>query len=130
MKFVVVFRIINKQSQKYIYEFMSWINLETDSKIADLKQNSGYSLIFKHSSRCSISLMAKRRMDMDLADLPDQVKPYFLDLIAYRSISNLISETFQVHHESPQLLLIKDGECILDQSHGDISITEVLTLIK
>lgn len=109
---------------------MSWINLETESEITDLKQNSGYSLIFKHSTRCSISMMAKRRVDMDLADLPTDVKPYFLDLIAYRSVSSLIAETFQVHHESPQLLLIKDGECILDQSHGDISISEILTLIK
>ena len=109
---------------------MSWINLETESKIADLKQNEGYSLIFKHSTRCSISMMAKKRVDMDLEDLPADVKPYFLDLIAYRSVSSLVAETFQVHHESPQLLLIKDGECILDQSHGDISIAEVLTLIK
>lgn len=109
---------------------MSWINVENESAIADLKQNTGYSLIFKHSTRCSISMMAKKRVDMDLDDLPADVKPYFLDLIAYRSVSAFIAETFQVHHESPQLLLIKDGECILDQSHGDISIAEVLTLIK
>ena len=109
---------------------MSWINVENESAIADLKQNAGYSLIFKHSTRCSISMMAKKRVDMDLDDLPADVKPYFLDLIAYRSVSAFIAETFQVHHESPQLLLIKDGECILDQSHGDISIAEVLTIIK
>ena len=60
----------------------------------------------------------------------DKVTPYFLDLIIFRSVSALIAETFQVHHESPQLLLIKDGECILDQSHGDISIAEVLTFVK
>lgn len=109
---------------------MSWINVENESAIADLKQSAGYSLIFKHSTRCSISMMAKKRVDMDLDDLPADVKPYFLDLIAFRSVSAFIAETFQVHHESPQLLLIKDGECILDQSHGDISIAEVLTLIK
>ncbi|HET8828391.1 MAG TPA: bacillithiol system redox-active protein YtxJ, partial [Pelobium sp.] len=80
--------------------------------------------------RCSISLMAKKRVDMDLEDLPDTVKPYFLDLIAYREISNQVAELFQVHHESPQLLLIKDGECVLDQSHGDISIEETLEIIK
>ena len=130
MVFKIIFSIIKNQFQKKYFKQMSWINLETESEITDLKQNSGYSLIFKHSTRCSISMMAKRRVDMDLADLPEQVKPYFLDLITYRSISNLIADTFHVHHESPQLLLIKDGECILDQSHGDISISEVLTLIK
>jgi bacillithiol system protein YtxJ len=75
-------------------------------------------------------MMAKKRVDMDLEDLPADVKPYFLDLITFRSVSALIAETFLVHHESPQLLLIKDGECILDQSHGDISIAEVLTFVK
>ncbi|MFC5282846.1 bacillithiol system redox-active protein YtxJ [Pedobacter alpinus] len=109
---------------------MNWIKLEDISQLNEVKANAGYSVIFKHSTRCSISMMAKKRVDMDLDDLPETVKPYFLDLIAYREISNQIAEVFSVHHESPQLLLIKDGECILDQSHGDISIEETLELIK
>lgn len=109
---------------------MSWITLNSKNQLNDIKAAEGYSVIFKHSTRCSISLMAKKRVDMDLEDLPDTVKPYFLDLIAYREISNEIAELFQVHHESPQLLLIKDGECVLDQSHGDISIEETLEIIK
>lgn len=109
---------------------MSWIKLEEKDQLQEIKANPGYSIIFKHSTRCSISMMAKKRVDMDLSDLPDGVKSYFLDLIAHREISNQIAEIFQVHHESPQLLLIKDGECILDQSHGDIAIEETLELIK
>lgn len=109
---------------------MSWIKLEDHNQLKDIKANNGYSVIFKHSTRCSISMMAKKKVDMDLVDLPETVKPYFLDLIAHRDISNQISELFQVHHESPQLLLIKDGECILDQSHGNISIEEALGIIK
>ncbi len=109
---------------------MSWIKLDNDNQLKEIKADNGYSIIFKHSTRCSISMMAKKRVDMDLSDLPTTVKPYFLDLIAHRGISNQISEAFQVHHESPQLLLIKDGECILDQSHGDISIEDTLDLIK
>lgn len=108
---------------------MSWIQLESLPQLQDIKANEGFSVIFKHSTRCSISMMAKKRVDMDLDDLPATVKPYFLDLIAHRDISNQIAELFQVHHESPQLLLIKDGECILDQSHGEISIEETLELI-
>jgi bacillithiol system protein YtxJ len=109
---------------------MSWIKLDNDNQLKEIKADNGYSIIFKHSTRCSISMMAKKRVDMDLSDLPTIVKPYFLDLIAHRGISNQISEAFQVHHEYPQLLLIKDGECILDQSHGDISIEDTLELIK
>ena len=108
---------------------MSWIKLDQISQLNDIKADEGFSIIFKHSTRCSISMMAKKRVDMDLSDLPSTVKPYFLDLIAHREISNQIAELFQVHHESPQLLLIKNGECILYQSHSDISIEEVLEVI-
>lgn len=109
---------------------MNWIPLENETQLSEIKQQAGYSIIFKHSTRCSISMMAKKRVDMDLDELPETVKPYFLDLIAYRDLSNKVAEIFQVHHESPQLLLIKDGECILDQSHGDITIDEVIGLIE
>ncbi|MBK0382035.1 bacillithiol system redox-active protein YtxJ [Pedobacter sp. SD-b] len=109
---------------------MSWIKLEDSKQLQEIKLAAGYSLIFKHSTRCSISMMAKKRVDMDLDDLPENVTPYFLDLIAHREISGQIAELFQVHHESPQLLLIKDGDCVLDQSHGDISIEETLGLIN
>ncbi|HEX7366582.1 MAG TPA: bacillithiol system redox-active protein YtxJ [Pelobium sp.] len=109
---------------------MSWIALNNLDQLNQIKADKGYSIIFKHSTRCSISMMAKKRVDLDLDDLPKTVKPYFLDLLANRNISAEIAEVFQVHHESPQLLLIKDGECILDQSHGDISIEETLEVIK
>lgn len=109
---------------------MSWITLNSLEQLDAIKAEKGYSIIFKHSTRCSISMMAKKRVDMDLDDLPATVSPYFLDLIANREISNQIATLFHVHHESPQLLVIKDGECILDQSHGDISIEEALEVIK
>jgi bacillithiol system protein YtxJ len=51
-------------------------------------------------------------------------------LISYRDISAQIAETFQVHHESPQILLIKNGDCILDASHSDISADEVAEVIN
>ncbi len=75
-------------------------------------------------------MMAKRRFELDWDNLPENIPLYFLDLIQYRDISNQIAEQFQVYHESPQLLLIKDGECILDQSHGGISVDEALTMIS
>ncbi|MDB5005249.1 MAG: ytxJ [Mucilaginibacter sp.] len=108
---------------------MAWIQLQSAEQLNNIKQQQGYSLIFKHSTRCSISMMAKRRFELDWEDLPENMPLYFLDLIQHRDISNQIVQLFQVHHESPQLLLIKDGECILDQSHGGISIEEALSEI-
>ncbi len=109
---------------------MNWIQLRSADQLNEIKSLPGYSIIFKHSTRCSISMMAKRRFELDWDELPEEMPLYFLDLIQYRDISNQIAEQFQVYHESPQLLLIKDGECILDQSHGGISVDEALTMIQ
>lgn len=109
---------------------MNWTALDSVNQLDEIKQQPGYSIIFKHSTRCSISMMAKRRFELDWEQLPESLPLYFLDLIKHRDISNKIAEQFQVHHESPQLLLIKNGECILDQSHGGISVEETLEMVQ
>lgn len=103
---------------------MSWIQLTSSQQLADIKNSAGYSIIFKHSTRCSISLMAKKKFELDWDALPADTTLYFLDVLGYRDISNAVAEQFQVHHESPQLLLIKNGECIYETSHGEISAEE------
>lgn len=109
---------------------MNWTPLISLEQLNDIKKDQNYSLIFKHSTRCSISAMAKKRFELDEEELPKQIKLYFLDLIAFREISNAIADVFQVHHESPQMLLIKNGECILDQSHSDISVPEIAEIVN
>jgi bacillithiol system protein YtxJ len=109
---------------------MQWKNITDVAQVSQIKQQEGYSLIFKHSTRCSVSLMAKKRFEMDWSILPEDTSLYFLDLISYRDISAQVAETFQVHHESPQILLIKNGDCILDASHSDISAEEVAEVIN
>lgn len=109
---------------------MNWIILHHLNEVDDIKKASGFHVIFKHSTRCSVSLMAKKRFEMDWDLIPETTKLYFLDLISHRDISAHIAEIFQVHHESPQVLVIKDGECILDSSHSDISAEEVAEHIK
>lgn len=109
---------------------MQWKNITDPNQISDIQKETGYSLIFKHSTRCSVSMMAKKRFELDWDAIPADTNLYFLDLISYRAISAQIAETFQVHHESPQILLIKDGQCILDASHSDISAEEVAEVIS
>ncbi|SOD18130.1 bacillithiol system redox-active protein YtxJ [Pedobacter xixiisoli] len=108
----------------------NWIDLNQIQQIEEIKAAEGYTVIFKHSTRCSISLMAKRTFERDWDAIPTNVSFYFLDLINHRDISAHIAETFQVHHESPQLLLIKNGDCILDASHSDISADEVAEVMS
>lgn len=109
---------------------MKWTLLETQQQLQEIKSSEQYSLIFKHSTRCSISMMAKKRFELDWDALPENINLYFLDLIRYREISNTIADIFAVHHESPQLLLIKDGECIHESSHGEISAEETAEQIS
>lgn len=104
---------------------MNWIQLTDEAGIAEIIHNSQLrpQLIFKHSTRCSISSMALARLERGTA--PAHIDFHFLDLIRYRSVSNQVAETFSVHHESPQVLLIVKGECIYEESHSGISMNDI-----
>lgn len=101
---------------------MNWNKLTSESQLETIKAESAQQpvLIFKHSTRCSISAMALSRMERNWDDAAG-IKPYYLDLIANRSISNQVASKFGVDHESPQILLIQNGECVYDASHMGIS---------
>lgn len=80
-------------------------------------------VIFKHSTRCSISVMVLNRLERETQ--PNNIIFYYLDLIQHRDISNTIAEKYLVHHESPQCLIIKNGECVYDESHNGISMNDI-----
>ena len=109
---------------------MNWIHLTTEEQLENIKLKSATNpqVIFKHSTTCSISKMAFSRFER--AEAPDSIDFYYLDLLNYRSISNAIAEIFQVHHESPQVLLIKNGECVYDESHYGIMMDELLEQVS
>jgi bacillithiol system protein YtxJ len=81
-------------------------------------------VVFKHSTRCSISRMALK-LTTSQWDLPATVRPLLLDLLAHRDVSLDISETLNIHHESPQMLVIRDGKCIHHANHHHIDPTAV-----
>lgn len=78
--------------------------------------------IFKHSTTCGISRMAIKQFEAQYDFEPSELQPYYLDLKAYRAISNEIAARFQIMHESPQMLLIKNGTLVYADSHGGISV--------
>lgn len=87
-------------------------------------------IIFKHSTACPVSAMAKKRLESDWNSIqPDNCDFYFLDLIRYRALSNDIASHFGVRHESPQALLIQNGKCVFDASHQAIKLKEFLSKI-
>jgi bacillithiol system protein YtxJ len=109
---------------------MNWIPLTNLEQLQSIGDAEGYSVIFKHSTRCSVSMMAKKRFEHDWDAIPEGISVYFLDLISNREVSNTIAQKFSVHHESPQLLLIKNGECIYETSHGEISAEDLAEQIS
>ena len=82
-------------------------------------------LILKHSTTCPISSLAKHRLEKQWSDSESDIEPYYLDLLRYRDISHHIATTFGVRHESPQVLLIKNGQSVYDASHLDIRVDEL-----
>jgi bacillithiol system protein YtxJ len=106
---------------------MIWNTLDNLNQIEAIKERSFTvpCLLFKHSTRCEISSIAKFRLEQNWDILDNAIEPYHLDLIAHRNISSFLAETFEIHHESPQVLLIQNGECTYDASHLDISVDEL-----
>ncbi len=105
---------------------MDWKVLSDEAELDEIVRRSEIrpQVIFKHSVRCSISSVAKGRLER--FDKPSHMDFYFLDLIRYRDVSNKISEKFLVEHESPQVLVIKNGVCIYDESHISINMQDII----
>jgi bacillithiol system protein YtxJ len=105
---------------------MHWIHLTEEDQLQHLvvRSQEKPQVIFKYSNHCNLSNIILHRLEKNCC--PEQVDFYFVDLISFRSVSNKISDRFHVDHESPQILVIKDGECVFEESHSAISLDEIL----
>jgi len=106
---------------------LQWIPLESVRQVEALTERSHQvpCVIFKHSIRCNISYIAMNRLEQQW-DIPaTDVAAYYLDLIQHRDVSDHVASFFAVHHESPQLLLIHQGDCPYEASHLDITVDEL-----
>ncbi len=111
---------------------MKWNQLTDINQLAIIDRESSAQkiLILKHSTRCSISSAALARLERKWKDENSEVlKPYYLDLLAHRDISNAIAERYNIMHESPQALIIENGKCIFSQTHMEINADDLMTAI-
>ena len=115
------FNLFSGNSSKESSSF-DWLLLHTISQIDSIVEVSDTKtqLIFKHSTRCGISSGVIKKFEKKFEDKNKQVDFYYLDLIANRDISNTISERFDTAHQSPQVLIVKNGKVIAHASHYDI----------
>ena len=105
---------------------VNWIPLQLMGQLDEIIALSKEKpvLIFKHSTRCTISRFALKQFENEF-DLQNQIDAYFLDLLEFRAVSNEIASRFGIMHQSPQLLLIKEGKVLYDASHSDIQANEL-----
>lgn len=101
---------------------LPWINLNSLSQLNEIEEKSKTKtqVIFKHSTRCGISRMVMNQF-VEAYDVDANLDLYYLDLLSYRDVSNEVGYQFQVMHESPQLLIIKNGVTVAHASHGQIN---------
>jgi len=105
---------------------MHWIHLTDDDQLQKIvvRSQEKPQVIFKYSTHCHLSEVIFNRLQKNCC--PDHMDFHFLDLISHEDISKEISDKFHVAHQSPQILLIKEGECIFHESHSEISLEEII----
>lgn len=103
-------------------KILPWINLNSLDQLNEVEEKSKtkVQVVFKHSTRCGISRMVMNQF-IEAYDVDANLDLYYLDLLSYRDVSNEIGYKFQVMHESPQLLVIKNGITVAQASHGAIN---------
>ena len=105
---------------------MHWIHLTDEDQLQKIivRSQEKPQVIFKYSSKCDLSEAIFARLQKNCC--PEHVDFHFLDLIAHENISKKILETFHVADQSPQILLIKEGECTYQESRSEISLEEIM----
>ncbi len=120
--------IINKifggsAEEKQSPEFWNHINSEADLEKAVEESHNKKVAIFKHSTRCFISKTVLKNFEREVAASDKDVSFYFLDLLAHRDLSNKIADDLGVQHQSPQLIVLENGNAVKNASHQSISLS-------
>lgn len=107
---------------------MDWINLSSIAQAEELigASNEKPVAFFKHSTRCSISSSALARVERQWNEsFGEKITTVYLDLLKHRDVSGFLAEKLGVEHQSPQLILVKNGKAVFDSSHNAITLEEV-----
>lgn len=110
---------------------LPWISLtSTEVLKGALESNERPALFFKHSTRCSISIMALSRLEQRWNVVPEECDLYFIDLLNNRDVSNDLAVQTNIVHQSPQAILVRKGEVIYTATHGDIDAAEMAKILS
>ena len=101
-------------------KFFTLDNME-QFDVIDVISNTKPVVLFKHSTRCSISRMALKQFDAEFNYSEEKINWYLLDLLNHRDLSNEIASRYHVVHQSPQIVVIRNGKAIFNESHENIA---------
>lgn len=110
-------------------QYCAWQQLQTVEEYRSAVRDSYEKpiVLFKHSTSCYISKLVKEKFEAELTAIrPSGVDFYYLDLLHFRPISNLVANELKVNHQSPQLIIVKNGEAVFNASHSGIEFSDVL----
>lgn len=124
--------IFKKVSFKNNSRELPWILLENKSQLEELESRSEEKLgvLFKHSPRCLVSRMALNMFQKNFEqEWTGRANLYIVDVLKSRAVSKEIEERFGIRHESPQLILLKDGKVVLHRSHSGIAARSITSFL-
>jgi bacillithiol system protein YtxJ len=111
---------------------MNWKKIVQIEQLVDIDVQSHQApvILFKHSTRCSISSAALARLERSWNENEmEEVQAYYLDLIENRTTSNAVADHYEIEHQSPQVLVIKKGDCVYNESHMGIDYEELKQVV-
>jgi bacillithiol system protein YtxJ len=111
---------------------IKWIPLTSVEQLMQVAQTTHEKpvFLFKHSTRCSISAMAKNNLERNWSSGDELCNAYYLDLLQHRDVSNKIEEITGITHQSPQAIVLKGSEIIYDESHSAIDARRIESTLK
>ena len=121
----------DEKSKEGKKSYLNWLPLTSLDQLEEIKEQSKTNavLIFKHSTRCGISKMVIRQFENLFTEEHQNLKVYYLDLLNYRDISTEAGIMFQVMHQSPQLIVVKNEVSVYHASHSDITETNLTRFV-
>ena len=124
-------KLFGSSAEQKEEKVLPWIFLTSVDQLEEIESKSFEKpqIIFKHSTRCSISSISMNKFVKNYSIAQEDADLYYLDLLSYRELSNEVGYKFQIMHQSPQVLVIKKGEAVYDASHYAIQTDKILELI-
>ena len=122
-----LFKNIFKAAEPKEEKSLPWIPLSSLDQLTNIleKSKSKTQIIFKHSSRCGISSMVINQFVKQYLFSEEEVDLYYLDILSYRDVSDDVGYKFQVLHQSPQLIVLRNGVAVAHASHGAINAIDI-----